>query len=106
MAVGDEVCIAYAHLGDVDVCDHICIKNRPNGRVPPLPKGAEIVPKLPPGAREKLPAYMFIPYHERMNAYHDLEDRGIPYPEKFGMYRRWPVAPMPREVKVIPSMTP
>jgi hypothetical protein len=26
----------------------------------------------------------------------DLEDKGIPYPEKFGEDRRFPFAPMPR----------
>ena len=95
--VGDEVGIRYAHLGDTDICDHISISRRPGGRVPPLPEGAAIIPKnLPPGFKEKNPS-LFIPYHERMNAYWDLEERGIPYPEKFGPHRRFPVAPMPRE---------
>jgi hypothetical protein len=31
-----------------------------------------------------------------INAYWDREERGIPYPEKFGKFRRWPEAPMPR----------
>jgi hypothetical protein len=83
----------------VDFCDCISISKRPGGRVPPLPEGAENlkppVPDLPPGVI----FLSMIPYHERMNAYWDLEDKGIPYPEKFGKYRQWPVAPMPREVK-------
>jgi hypothetical protein len=33
-----------------------------------------------------------------MNAYWDLEENGIAYPEKFGPDRRFPVAPMPRQV--------
>lgn len=32
-----------------------------------------------------------------MNARWDLEEKSIPYPEKFGPNRRWPAAPMPRE---------
>ncbi len=99
VAVGDEVWIKYAHLGDTDICDHICIKKRPNGLVPPLPEGAAIIPRgVTPEYIKENPS-LFIPYHERMNAYWDLEERGIPYPEKFGWLRRWPVAPMPREVK-------
>lgn len=95
--VGDQVVIIYAHIGDAAICDHICINKRLNGLVPPLPEGAVAPKKYPPNPRFK--PYSSIPYHERMNAYWDLEDRGIPYPEKFGPYRRWPVAPMPREVK-------
>jgi hypothetical protein len=33
-----------------------------------------------------------------MNAYWDLVDKGIAYPEKFGKKRRFPEAPMPRQV--------
>lgn len=93
--VGDYVSIGYAHIGAIDTCDHICILKRPGGRVPPLPKEAEELnmPSLP-SLRAK-----YIPYHERQNAYWDLEDKGIPYPEKFGEFRRWPIAPMPHEPK-------
>ena len=45
------------------------------------------------------------PYHERMNAHWDLEDRGIPYPAKFGIMRRFPTAPPPREV-LSPAIPP
>src|SRR5262245_36670352 len=79
--------ISYAHIGGVDICDHICIQKRPGGRVPPLPEGVES-----PDTR--------IRYHEYWNAYWDLEDKGIPYPEKFGRDRRFPVAPMPRDVSI------
>ena len=41
-----------------------------------------------------------------MNAYWDLKDRGIPYPEKFGHRRLFPVAPMPREIKLGPAVAP
>jgi hypothetical protein len=100
--VGDWVNIAYAHLGDTDICDHIKIVKRPGGRVPPLSDEAEErdTPKSPV-LRKK-----YIPYHEATNAYWDLEDKGIPYPEKFGEDRKWPIAPMPREVKLGPATTP
>lgn len=107
--VGDMVVIYHAHIGNLDICDHICIQKRPGGRVPPLPEEAEklinpveiIKAKLPPGTPlpKSLRDAVYIPYHEKQNAYWDLEDKGIPYPEKFGEMRRWPAAPMPREVK-------
>jgi hypothetical protein len=102
--VGDWIDICYAHLGDADICDHICIKKRPGGRVPPLPDEAEAFrrPKRFPGQ----PEVIHIRYDELINAYWDLEDHGTAYPEKFGPDRRFPVAPMPREVKVPPSTTP
>jgi hypothetical protein len=104
--VGDIVVIAYAHLGNSDICDHICIRKRPGGRIPPLPEGAGPLKQLPPGAQGQGLDYLLIPYHEQMNAYWDLEDRGIPYPEKFGPRRRFPVAPEPRAVKLGPSIVP
>jgi hypothetical protein len=88
--VGDWITITYTHIGGVSICDHICIHKRPGARLPPLPEEAEAL-------RRRAPNY--IPYHEYWNAYWDLEDKGIPFPEKFGHMRRWPVAPMPREVK-------
>jgi hypothetical protein len=107
--VGDWVSIGYAYLGGVSICDHICISKRPGGRVPPLPDEAEALRNpvaiwkadhpgrpVPPGLNKIL----YIPYHEYMNAHWDLEDKGIPYPEKFGDARRFPVAPMPREVPI------
>jgi hypothetical protein len=111
--VRDSVMIKYARLGGVDICDHICITKRPGGQVPPLPDEAEwlasIEGSLPAKTRANLSALTLarirerdakrLRYHERMNAYWNLEDKGIPYPEKFGEKRRWPAAPMPREVK-------
>ncbi len=65
---------------------------------------------MPPEPPRDLPkgflSPSMIPYHERMNAYWDLEEKGIPYPEKFGKYRRFPIAPMPREVKLGSPTTP
>jgi hypothetical protein len=88
--VGDGVSINYAFIGGESICDHICIQRRPGGRVPPIPDGAE--PLTTPAGKPR------ILYHEYMNAYWDLEDKGIPYPEKFGEYRRFPIAPMPRKL--------
>ena len=82
--VGDWVYLVYSRVDGVDICDHINIVKRPGGRVPPLPEGVE--------------EPSFIPYHERMNAYWDLQDKGIPYPEHFKHMRRWPIAPPPRAV--------
>jgi len=72
--------------GGAVICDHICIQKRPGGRVPRLPKEVEDMQRDP------------IRYDERINAYWDLEDKGIPYPAKFGKGRRFPIAPMPRSV--------
>jgi hypothetical protein len=95
--VGDWVTIDYAHIGGVSICDHICIDKRPGGRMPALPEEAE-------GELRKDPDY--IPYHEYWNAHWDLEDKGIPFPEKFGKDRQFPVAPPPREVKRGPAIAP
>ena len=95
--VGDRVTIRYAHLDGVSICDHICIHKRPGGRMPPLPEEAEALRGGRP--RPGSPKRLYIPYHEYMDAYWDLEDKGIPYPEKFGYMRRFPKAPMPHEVK-------
>ena len=107
--VGDVVAIYYTHLGKLDICDHISIQKRPGGRVPPLPQEAEdllntaaiMKAKLPPGTPlpPSLRDAVHIPYHEKQNAHWDLVDKGIPYPEKFGAKRLWPVAPYPHEVK-------
>jgi hypothetical protein len=104
--VGDDVSIRYSHIGGVSICDHICIHKRPGGRIPPLPEEAEALRRGP--QRPGDPPRLFIPYHEYWNAYWDLEDKGIPFPEKFGYMRRWPVAPEPREVTVprIPNAEP
>jgi hypothetical protein len=97
--VGDWVGIHFAYLGGVCTCDHIRIFKRPGGTVPPLPEEAEALWKL----HAPRP---YVPYHEGMNAYWDLQDKGIPYPEKFGHRRRFPVAPEPREVKLGAAIAP
>ena len=110
--VGDLVIISYACLGDADICDHICIDKRPGGLIPRLPKEGEDYDRpegflkrarpngnIPKKLLEDFQSRPYIPYHERRNAHWDLVDKGIPYPEKFGHKRLWPVAPMPREVK-------
>jgi hypothetical protein len=89
--VGDWVLIMYAHLEGGDICDHIQIQRRPGGKVPPLSEEAD-PPTQPVSGTPR------IRYHEYMNAYWDLEENGIPYPEKFGAFRRFPLAPMPRAV--------
>lgn len=98
--VGDWVDINYSKVDGVVTCEHICINKRPGGMIPPLPEEAEALlrPRRIPGT-EQAP---YIPWNEFMNAYWDLEDRGIPYPEKFGNKRRWLTAPMPREVQPTP----
>ena len=96
--VGDRVNISYVVINGTVICDHICIGKRPGGRMPALPKEAEDLRKPeppPPGFGDPPP---HIPYHEYWDAYWDLEDKGIPYPEKFGSRRWFPAAPMPHPV--------
>jgi hypothetical protein len=102
--VGDWVNLRYARVDGVDVCDHICIEKRPGGLVPPLPDGVE-TPPLPFPPELKLPPRVWIRYHDWQNAHWDFEDRGIPYPAKFGIVR-YHTAPMPREVKRGPAIAP
>lgn len=66
--VGDKVNISYSRIGGVDICTHICILRRPGGRVPQSPGD-------PDHATNKI--------HDRMNAYQDAEERGIPIPPKY-----------------------
>jgi hypothetical protein len=96
--VGDHVQIYFYRLDGVDICDRIRIDKRPGGLVPPLPKGVEnLESPLPADLRRPGEVYLnMFPYHERMNALWELEDKGIPFPEKFGPWRCFPLAPMPR----------
>src|SRR4029077_5104518 len=87
--VGDSVLVRYSHSDGVTICDHICIQKRPGGLVPPLPEEAEALrkpPPLPPGFPLPPGPSRHIRYDERANAYWDLTDRVIPYPEKFGPF--------------------
>jgi len=106
--VGDVVGISFAHFGELDICDHINIHKRPGGYVPPLPEEAEALlrPAPTPPRPSGKPSRPYIPYHEMTNARWDLEDKGIPYPEKFGENRRFPIAPMPREAIIRPAIAP
>ena len=91
--VGDCVTIDYARVNGVDICDHIWIRRRPDGLVPPLPKEAEDLRDDNRKLRERyrtelpnkpLPAWLArrpVPYHEWVNAYWARQ------------------APMPRAVK-------
>lgn len=88
--VGDWVHILYAQVEGKVICDHIAIKKRPGGKMPPLPKEAEDLMRTT--------AYRYIPYHEKMDALWNLQDNGIPYPAHFPV-RHFPEAPPPREVK-------
>jgi hypothetical protein len=89
--VGDWVNLKCARVDGKVICDHINISKRPGGKVPPLPKEAEDLMRTT--------AYEYIPYHEQMDALWNLQDHGIPYPAKFGVRRKFPEAPPPREVK-------
>jgi hypothetical protein len=95
--VGDWVTISYSFVGGVIQCDHISITKRPGGRVPPIPEEADAL-FFPPIPKNGPRPHGYIRPHEWVNAYWDLEERGIPYPEYFGQNRRFPVAPPPREV--------
>ena len=68
VAVGDKVEIWCLELNGVLRCETICIDRRPGGRVPPNPGEDANHPR---------------PWHERMNAKQDFEEKGIPLPAKF-----------------------
>ena len=92
--VGDLVMIKCRLDGGVNICDTICILRRPGGRIPPAP-----------GER----AGSQIKHHERAQAFQDLEEKGIPIPDRILpswelAARRAKNAPMPREV--IPRIPP
>jgi hypothetical protein len=64
--VGDMVRIRFVGDGVVTACERITIWRRPGGRVPPGYCTGQT-----------------IRHHEQMNAYQDLEEKGIPLPEKY-----------------------
>ena len=63
---GDKILVYTARYDGVEEIQSISILRRPGGRVPP--------------SHENPPDYK---HHERMNAFQDLEERGIPLPEKY-----------------------
>ncbi len=63
---GDKILVYTARYDGVEEIQSISILRRPGGRVPP--------------SHENPPDYK---HHERMNAFQDLEKRGIPLPEKY-----------------------
>jgi len=65
---GDSVVIGYITLNRVDYAETLCIRRRPGGRVP-------IAPGEVPTSQNQ--------WHERCNAEQELEEKGIPLPEKF-----------------------
>ena len=70
--VGDEVEVVYLLRGGRNVCFQILINRRPGGTIPPLPAD---LPKNGMSGNRK-------PRHERLQAYQDLEEKGIPIPDK------------------------
>jgi hypothetical protein len=68
VAVGDRIQICCLELNGVLRCETIRIDRRPGGRVPPNPGEDTNHPN---------------PWHERMNAKQDFEEKGIPLPKKF-----------------------
>jgi len=103
---GDWVHIIYSRVGGVDTCDHIQIWKRPGGRVPPLPPGVEVHPRVKRNLPADFPWEEWVPYHERINAHWDVVDKDNPHPEKMGNLPPLPpgwgltLAPAPRLARV------
>jgi hypothetical protein len=77
--VGDKVDLRYDRTNGTYTCIQISITRRPGGKVPP----AQDIPTQP----------WAVVHHEFMNALQDLEERGIPLPEKFRPKPTPPVRP-------------
>ncbi|MDB5313553.1 MAG: hypothetical protein JWO38_7755 [Gemmataceae bacterium] len=96
--VGDEVYIGCRQVDGADGCDTIWIERRPGGHVP-----------MAPGER---PDDHPRPYSQWANALQDLDERGIPLPDKFLTpwelkARQARIAPPPRvAVPRIPPAAP
>jgi hypothetical protein len=73
---GDNINIQCRWVHGVEICDAICIRRRPGGRVPPAPGEDPTV---------------MLPWHELTNAYQDREEKGIPLP-----WGQSEIAPAPR----------
>jgi hypothetical protein len=92
--VGDEVYIRCCKERNDGLCYAISILRRPGGRVPKMP-----------GEPDDVDA----PFHERMNAFQDFEEKGTPIPDRLlpsrdRVARLERLAPPPREV--IPKIPP
>lgn len=87
--VGDVVRVEYHHRNGLDTCQAIDICRRPGGKIPPVPGESPHAP---------------FRVHERLQAYQDWEEKGIPIPpEHLPVHPGLlavpfpPVAPMPRK---------
>jgi len=85
LQVGDIVILDFQRDDGKDRCTSIMICKRPGGRVPPSPNFES------DKFQAKLCGYR---YHEYANAKQDLEERGIPLPERF----------KPKPVPQVPSL--
>jgi hypothetical protein len=83
--IGDEVSIRLSRERIDGLCYEISIQRRPGGRVPEPPVKSEN-PRIPP-------------FHERMNAYQDFEEKGIPIPDKYQVL-------VPAARKALPPIPP
>lgn len=76
--VGDKVFLDWWRFEGADYIHYVRIERRPGGKVPPSPAEK-------PDEKN--------PWHEKANAYQELEEKGTPLPEKF---RPKPLPPPPR----------
>jgi hypothetical protein len=88
----DVIEAVYFQWDDRMVCSQILICRRPGGKIPPIAED------LGDGFRSPSSD----PWHERMQAYQDWEEKGIPIPDKYcppgELSRPFPdIAPRPRE---------
>jgi hypothetical protein len=84
--LGDKVEVGYVRTDGELICREIGIHRRPGGRVPPAQDKGDLIRK---------PRFRF---HELMNAYQDLEEKGIPIPPKFDP-PNWAIPSIPGEKK-------
>jgi len=87
----DKVEVWYLRISGELVCREIGIHRRPGGRVPPAQDEVDLIRK---------PRFRF---HELMNAYQDLEEKGIPIPSKFDP-PNWSIPSIPGEKKAADAL--
>jgi hypothetical protein len=85
--VGDVVIIASRRENGIAVCKTIRIMRRPGGQIPPTPVE-------PPDPRHK--------HHEMRQAEQDLEEKGIPIPDRF--LPPWELAVRPAKIAPMPRV--